>query len=841
MRILTSSIVMSALLIAPVCMEAQDKMSNLVCFVRFAGEDNNEQFDKPFSFYQQIFNDKAEDSNSVYNYFLQASYGKLEWESSFFPLAEEDQVISYEAKSERGYYREKTSINSLGYEDEVEKAAREQALIKEVAEYLSKELPDDIVLDSDNNNIIDNMCIVISGNSELGSRHLLWPHRSDLALPDEKAIYIKDKKLTGYLMVFNDANGWSSLSPIDLNTGVLCHEISHSIGTYDLYHVNDDLNPVGVWDLMADNQLVAQQMTAYTKYRYCKWIDEIPEISEPGKYVLNPVGGKTSEKIAYKIKPTGSDEYFIVEYRKKEGTFESSLPESGIIVYRINPKYTGGNLNYNGTTRLDEQYIFRPGGTTKQDGDIYKAALSKESGRDAFGGNADLKPFYSDGSPANFAIANISECGETISFELLEQADMIYLSSSEISLDGGEGSSMEVNIESDADWTVSNVPEWLSVSPQNGKSGKSVITVKTLSENGEAHPRETELVFAGGEANAKLKVVQRSNLIQPPTSLKAEIDGNKVVLSWIAPKEGTPLLYEGFEDSGNPNKWEIRNYNDRGWVWQQTGKNNESFKGNYSARMKEAWIDEHQDEWLISPAFSNGSVLSFYSKSIAPGKDNPENNYFVEVSKDNGKTWEKVWDLMKDCSTVNEYVKVDIDLSKYSSQNMNIAFHAYDTNDTGLSYWWHIDEVYIYSKPEQSMVKNYAVYRNGVKIGTSDECSYMDESPIEGENIYTVRAEGDFGDTPDSDSVTVNFDGSGIDKLQNSGLKIINFGNLITVQSESIIREITVYSVDGNKVYEAYPVSDIVDLDISTFNSGLYILRYVTESNPVSGTFKFVK
>ena len=87
---------------------------------------------------------------------------------------------------------------------------------------------------------------------------------------------------------------------------VLCHEISHSIGTYDLYHVNDDLNPVGVWDLMADNQLVAQQMTAYTKYRYCKWIDEIPEISEPGKYVLNPVGGKTSKNIAYKIKPTGS-------------------------------------------------------------------------------------------------------------------------------------------------------------------------------------------------------------------------------------------------------------------------------------------------------------------------------------------------------------------------------------------------------------------------------------------------------------------------------------------------------------------------------------------------------
>lgn len=122
-------------------------------------------------------------------------------------------------------------------------------------------------------------------------------------------------------MVFNDANGWSSLSPVPLNTGVLCHEMSHTLGTYDLYHVNDDLNPVGVWDLMSDNLKTPQQMSAYTKYRYCKWIDEIPEISTPGTYTLNPVGGSSKENIAYKINPTGSDEYFIVEYRKKARDF----------------------------------------------------------------------------------------------------------------------------------------------------------------------------------------------------------------------------------------------------------------------------------------------------------------------------------------------------------------------------------------------------------------------------------------------------------------------------------------------------------------------------------------
>ncbi len=114
---------------------------------------------------------------------------------------------------------------------------------------------------------------------------------------------------------------------------------------------------LGIWDLMSDNQLVAQNMTAYTKYRYCKWIDEIPEISKAGTCTLYPVGGSSKENIAYKIKPVGSDEYFVVEYRKQEG-FDKSLPGSGLLIYRINPAYTGGNVNYNGTTRLDEQYIF---------------------------------------------------------------------------------------------------------------------------------------------------------------------------------------------------------------------------------------------------------------------------------------------------------------------------------------------------------------------------------------------------------------------------------------------------------------------------------------------------
>lgn len=682
--------------------------------------------------------------------------------------------------------------------------------------------------------MLDNICIIVSGNSELGARHLLWPHRSDLALPDEKAIYVKGKKIVGYLMVFNDANGWSSLSPVPLNTGVLCHEMSHTLGTYDLYHVNDDLNPVGVWDLMSDNLKTPQQMSAYTKYRYCKWIDEIPEISTPGTYTLNPVGGSSKENIAYKINPTGSDEYFIVEYRKKAGTFDIGLPSSGLLVYRINPNVTGGNLNYNGTTRLDEQYLFRPGGTTKLDGDISKAAFSAESGRTSLGGTADFKPFYSDGKEAKFALANISSCGETISFDLLELMSQIYIPKPDVTLGGAAESTVEVNVEADVAWKAVDIPDWLTVTPLQGEAGKSTLILQAKSANENAQLRTAAFHLQGVEdasITASVNVSQRSNLIQSPSALTAKVEGNAIVLSWVAPHEGIPALVEDFEDSQSLAKWTIKNEGDRGWVWKKSEKYAEPYTGNYSMRLLDAWEDIHQDEYLISPSFSKGKSLTFYSKSTAPQKNNPANFYYVEVSSDGGTTWEKIWDLKTDCSVVNKYTRVDIDLSPYMSDDMKIAFHAYDTNQMGLSYWWHVDDVAVYPQVEHSIITGYAIYRNGEKIGTATTSTFTDTAPLSGENVYTVRAEGSFGDTPDSESVTVSYTGTGICTPSASLSEVIMSyrQGVLHLDSENVIKNLTMYSLDGKPVLNIAPGRKSYDADVRHLAAGMYIAYVLTE------------
>lgn len=687
-RLLSQLLLLAAMLLpaAPILAAGQTK-ANLVCFVKFADETDEEMFvDHPFSFYEQLFNDKTVGAQSVYNYFKHSSYGLLDWNTSFFPAPAGTKISSYTASQPRGYYQEKSSINPDGWDDAKVMAARERALMKEIIAYVDQNLGTDVVVDADADGLVDNLTIILSSCSELGSRHMLWPHRSDLVSATGE-FTINGSRVVGYLIVFDEYRAQLT-APTTL--GTICHETSHSLGTYDLYHVSGSLNPVGVWDLMSDNQDTPQQMMAYTKYRYCKWIDEIPLISEPGTYTLNPVGGTTSENIAYRIQPVGRDEYFVVEYRKKEG-YDSSIPESGLLVYRINPNQSGGNVGYNGTTRLDEQYIFRPGGTTTTDGNILQAAFSKESGRTAFGGLAQEKPFYSDGTVANLAIANVSACGETILFDLLETTHQLILSDEGFTLKGQAGSGATLTVSSDDSWQLSGVPAWLTVSPQSGEAGTTSVSIAANSDND-----------TGSERTAQIAVTSTTDAQLSRTFTVAQ-----------EAKSGNVILFDDFENTGNPNGWTIENSGEanRGWQYTEGTPSGKAKKmvnsGTHAMSMIETMMEDlHQEARLTSPVFAGGKKLTFCSHTNG-GNATPKVNppvYIIEVSSDGGSTWTTIFDVLKDYprdengETVKPavgYVKIELDLSAYTSDNMRIRFNCYDTSQEGLQYWWQIDDVEI--------------------------------------------------------------------------------------------------------------------------------------------------
>lgn len=832
---------LSLLTLLPVTQAAEKNkgdLSNLVVFLRFADEGDT-LFEKPLSHYETLFNDSTTGANSVYNYFKEASYNQLYWRSIFYPTADaEGHIVSYQAQNPRGYYEKQSSINPNGYVDDAlgaNKLLREQKLIKELSDYLDTIIPADAHIDADGNGVVDNLCIIVSGRSAIGSSHLLWPHRSQLYTQEGS---IQGKKVSEYIMLFDDANGYGSMiTPLEINTGVLCHEMSHTLGTYDLYHgsARTDLNPIGVWDLMSDNLTVPQNMSAYTKYKYCKWLDEIPEISEPGTYTLNPLNTASRENIAYKICPTGSDQYFVLEYRKKEG-FDAGLPESGLLIYRVDPRYTGNNA-YDGSSKYDELYLFRPGGTTTTDGNIDKAAFSAESGRTAFGGDAEEKPFYTNGETARFAIGNVSACGETLSFDLLPVASRIYLPVDTLFLSGNAGSTSAVTVEADTSWQITSVPDWLDISPLQGHTGKTTLTVTTRTKNESATPRTATIVLTAIDeagVSGALTLSQASGDILPPTQLTATVTGGAVELTWAAPVSGETVLSEDFENDASVANWTIRHdsQNPKQWTHVAADKNTEVADGSHAMKLDSDWDYLHQDEWLISPVFAQGAQLTFHSKSIAPQKNNAHNFYYVLVSSDNGESWEILYDLKTQSTAVNVYEKISLDLTPYLSDEMRIAFRGYDDNDQGLSYWWIVDGISVYPAAGSSVVTGYNIYRNGVKINTTTECNYTDTEAPSGENRYQVSAVTVYGETALSEAVIVG--GSALSETETDNTAYYDpTGKRLVVPANS---RVILVGVDGRSmVLEA--MSGYVALD--AYPDGFYIAHIATGEKTT--VVKFIK
>lgn len=378
-------------------------MTNLVVYIRFSDDD---EFVAPRSHFDQNFND--EQGPSLYHYFQEVSYDQLEIKSHHFPLAEMTTNLSYQDTNERAYYEPFHAVtNPIGYDPEVPLinstdpaglTYREHTLLASAIAYIEGQVPDQLVIDADNNGQVDNISFIIRG--EPGEwNNLLWAHRWALW---SQTITLNNKIVYDYTLQPETQSG----------IFVICHEMYHTLGAPDLYRYSQSgFTPVGPWDLMASGFV---HMGAWMKYRYArgKWIKDLPVISEPGTYTLEPLYAPQNNGFRV-ISPNNEQEFFVLEYRRRQGHYESNIPGEGLVIYRINPTVTGNALG-----PPDEVYIFRPGGDTLTNGNIFEAFFSLESGRTTFHDNSQPAGFLQDGSPAGLFITNISMAGETISFDL---------------------------------------------------------------------------------------------------------------------------------------------------------------------------------------------------------------------------------------------------------------------------------------------------------------------------------------------------------------------------------------------------------------------------------------
>jgi len=380
-------------------------INNIVVFVRFSDQ---AEFGESIAPYQGMHNT---DPSSLFNYFNEASYSSLLISSTFYPPPSGAMVVSYQDSNPRDYYRVyDATTNPTGYVKDPadpyggERLAREHTLLKNAFDAVSAQIPGALNLDGDSNGNIDNVTFIIQGDAD-GWSNLLWPHRWSLYSVNAS---VGGKRVWDFNFQIQNS----------LDVGVLAHEMFHSIGAPDLYHYSQDgYVQVGPWDVMEYDSDPPQHMSAYMKQRYGGWIASIPVISTSGIYTLNPITSSTNN--AWRINsPVSASEYFVVEYRRAIGTFESSVPGSGLVVYRINTAKDGVG---NGDGPPDEVYAFRNGGTPSSNGSIFQAHLSVDAGRTEFSESVSPYPFLSDGTPGAIRLYDIGAVGGTISFRACVQ------------------------------------------------------------------------------------------------------------------------------------------------------------------------------------------------------------------------------------------------------------------------------------------------------------------------------------------------------------------------------------------------------------------------------------
>jgi hypothetical protein len=183
----------------------------------------------------------------------------------------------------------------------------------------------------------------------------------------------------------------------------MSHELLHTFGYPDLYRYAYNGTPVGSWDIMAGNTNPPQQANMYCKWKYGNWIDEIPEITEAGFYTLYP-NQNNRERSVFKIASPNPDEFFVLEFRRKLLPFDSGIPNSGVLIYRINSLFDG-NAGTNFTDVFDEVYLYRYGGTMNDEGAITAAAFYLNNPLlNTFNPWTNPNPFLTDGTVCFFEL-----------------------------------------------------------------------------------------------------------------------------------------------------------------------------------------------------------------------------------------------------------------------------------------------------------------------------------------------------------------------------------------------------------------------------------------------------
>ena len=281
------------------------------------------KFSKSISDFDALFNDKDYRvdgaQGSVYDYFVENSYGQLELHS--------DVVGPYTAKHNRAYYGSNSGYGGVD--------VNPYELFLEAIEAANKDV-DFRDYDMDNDGYVDNVHIIFAGHGEEAgaSAEAIWSHEASFPELSIDGMKIDRYSCTPELRG-NSGTGISRIGPC-------CHEIGHALGAMDYYDTDytqgGSYEGTGEWDVMASGSwnndgITPPHFNPYVKAYDFGW-SQVVKLQDNGEYTLAP--STTQNEVVYRLDTQDDGDFYLIENRIRTN-FDSFLPGEGLMIYHVHP------------------------------------------------------------------------------------------------------------------------------------------------------------------------------------------------------------------------------------------------------------------------------------------------------------------------------------------------------------------------------------------------------------------------------------------------------------------------------------------------------------------------
>ncbi len=279
-----------------------------------------------------------------------------------------------------------------------------EEMVIEACQLLDDEI-DFTKYDTDGDGVIDNVFVFYAGQSEAagGGDDTVWPHSSNIALLGD---YTFDGKKLDYYACSNE---WQEGRPDGVGTFI--HEFSHVLGLPDLYATEEsDAFTPGPWSTLDagpyNNNGCTPPLYSSFERTALGW-HKAAEITEACDATLLPL----SYGIAAVVKTTDTNEYFLLENRRREG-WDTYLPGEGMLIWHIH--YDKGMWS---TNTVNNDAYHQHVDLVEADG---RATADSRTG-DSFPGAAGVSSHILktwNGNLDKLPMTEIAENGEMVTFKV---------------------------------------------------------------------------------------------------------------------------------------------------------------------------------------------------------------------------------------------------------------------------------------------------------------------------------------------------------------------------------------------------------------------------------------